>query len=97
MKKSKKALILLLILVLVLSMSLVACNKRGQNGAQRERARQTNRVEQIFLSGVNPKWSSDLSDDAVATLDNAGDYVVTKGWTSLVCDVVKNSSLQTAK
>ena len=97
MKKSKKALILLLILVLVLSMSLVACNKRGQNGAQRERARQTNRVEQIFLSGVNPKWSSDLSDDAVATLDNAGDYIVTKGWTSLVCDVVKNSSLQTAK
>ncbi len=97
MKKSKKALILLLILVLVLSMGLVACNKRGQNGAQRERARQTNRVEQIFLSGVNPKWSSDLSDDAVATLDNAGDYIVTKGWTSLVCDVVKNSSLQTAK
>lgn len=97
MKKSKKALILLLILVLVLSMSLVACNKRGQNGAQRERTRQTNRVEQIFLSGVNPKWSSDLPDDAVATLDNAGDYVVTKGWTSLVCDVVKNSSLQTAK
>lgn len=97
MKKSKKALILLLILVLILSMSLVACNKRGQDGAQKERARQTNRVEQIFLSGVNPKWSSDLSDDAVATLDNAGDYVVTKGWTSLVCDVVKNSSLQTAK
>lgn len=97
MKKSKKVLILLLILVLILSMSLVACNKRGQNGAQKERARQTNRVEQIFLSGVNPKWSSDLSDDAVATLDNAGDYIVTKGWTSLVCDVVKDSSLQTAK
>ncbi len=97
MKKSKNILILLLILVLVLSASLVACNKRGQNDAKRMRATQANRVEQIVLSGINEKWDSNLSDSAVATLDNAGDYIVTKGWTSLVCDVVKDSSLQTAK
>lgn len=96
MKKSKKALILLLILVLVLSMSLVACNNRG-NVAQKERANQTSRVEQTFLSGINEKWSANLSDEEIATLENAGDYVVTKGWTSLVCDVVNASSLQTAK
>lgn len=96
MKKSKNVLILLLALVLLMSASLVACNNRG-NVAQKERANQTSRVEQTFLSGINEKWSANLSDEEIATLENAGDYVVTKGWTSLVCDVVNASSLQTAK
>lgn len=96
MKKSKNVLILLLALVLLMSASLVACNNRG-NAAQKERAKQTSRVEQTFLSGINEKWSANLSDEEIATLENAGDYVVTKGWTSLVCDVVNASSLQTAK
>lgn len=96
MKKSKNVLILLLALVLLMSASLVACNNRG-NAAQKERANQTSRVEQTFLSGINEKWSANLSDEEIATLENAGDYVVTKGWTSLVCDVVNASSLQTAK
>lgn len=96
MKKSKNVLILLLALVLLMSASLVSCNNRG-NAAQKERANQTSRVEQTFLSGINEKWSANLSDEEIATLENAGDYVVTKGWTSLVCDVVNASSLQTAK
>ena len=96
MKKSKNVLILLLALVLLMSASLVACNNRG-NVAQKERANQTSRVEQTFLSGIKEKWSANLSDEEIATLENAGDYVVTKGWTSLVCDVVNASSLQTAK
>lgn len=96
MKKSKNVLILLLAFVLLMSASLVACNNRG-NAAQKERANQTSRVEQTFLSGINEKWSANLSDEEIATLENAGDYVVTKGWTSLVCDVVNASSLQTAK
>lgn len=95
-EKVENVLILLFALVLLMSASLVACNNRG-NAAQKERANQTSRVEQTFLSGINEKWSANLSDEEIATLENAGDYVVTKGWTSLVCDVVNASSLQTAK
>ncbi len=85
----------LILVALVVSACFVACNK--QNSDQVERDNQTHRVEEVFLSGVNDKWSADLSDDDVVKLDDAGDYIVSKGWTSLVCDVVKNSSLQTAK
>ena len=97
MKKSKSILILLLVLVLILCASLVACNKKGQTDAQKERARQVERAEQTFLIGLNSEWNANLSDEDVAKLDTAGDYVVTKGWTSLVCEVLKDSSLQTAK
>ena len=97
MKKSKSILILLLVLVLILCASLVACNKKGQTDAQEERARQVERAEQTFLVGLNSEWNANLSDEDVAKLDTAGDYVVTKSWTSLVCEVLKDSSLQTAK
>ena len=97
MKKSKSILILLLVLVLILCASLVACNKKGQTDAQKERARQVERAEQTFLIGLNSEWNANLSDEDVAKLDTAGDYVVTKGWTSLVCEVLKDSSLQTTK
>lgn len=97
MKKSKSILILLLVLVLILCASLVACNKKGQTDAQKERARQVERAEQTFLVGLNSKWNANLTDEEIAKLDTAGDYVVTKGWTSLVCEVLKASSLQTAK
>lgn len=97
MKKSKSILILLLVLVLILCASLVACNKKGQTDAQEERARQVERAEQTFLVGLNSEWNANLSDEDVAKLDTAGDYVVTKGWTSLVFEVLKDSSLQTAK
>ncbi len=97
MKKSKSVLILLLVLVLILGASLVACNKKGQTDAKKERAVQVERAEQTFLVGLNSKWSANLSNEDVAKLDTAGDYVVTKGWTSLVCEVLKDSSLQTAK
>lgn len=97
MKKSKSILILLLVLVLILCASLVACNKKGQTDAQKERARQVERAEQTFLVGLNSKWNANLTDEEIAKLDTAGDYVVTKGWTSLVCEVLKDSSLQTAK
>ncbi len=97
MKKSKSVLILLLVLVLILGASLVACNKKGQTDAKKERATQVERAEQTVLVGLNSKWSANLSDEEVAKLDTAGDYVVTKGWTSLVCEVLKDSSLQTAK
>lgn len=97
MKKSKSVLILLLVLVLILGASLVACNKKGQTDAKKERATQVERAEQTVLVGLNSTWSANLSDEEVAKLDTAGDYVVTKGWTSLVCEVLKDSSLQTAK
>ncbi len=97
MKKSKSILILLLVIVLILCASLVACNKKGQTDAQKERARQVERAEQTFLVGLNSKWNANLTDEEIAKLDTAGDYVVTKGWTSLVCEVLKDSSLQTAK
>ncbi len=97
MKKSKSVLILLLVLVLILGASLVACNKKGQTDAKKERAVQVERAEQTFFVGLNSQWSANLSNEDVAKLDTAGDYVVTKGWTSLVCEVLKDSSLQTAK
>lgn len=97
MKKSKSILILLFVLVLILCASLVACNKKGQTDAQKERVRQVERAEQTFIAGINSQWSATLSNEDIAKLDTAGDYVVTKGWTSLVCEVLKDSSLQTAK
>lgn len=97
MKKSKSIFILLFVLVLILCTSLVACNKKGQTDAQKERVRQVERAEQTFIAGINSQWSATLSNEDIAKLDTAGDYIVTKGWTSLVCEVLKDSSLQTAK
>ena len=77
MKKSKSILILLFVLVLILCTSLVACNKKGQTDAQKERVRQVERAEQTFIAGINSQWSATLSNEDIAKLDTAGDYIVT--------------------
>ncbi|MDE6059877.1 MAG: hypothetical protein K2G31_00160 [Clostridia bacterium] len=98
-RKSISALLLIIMLVLCATM-LFACDKNNGKDAERDRQARAESVATIkdaFLSGMNGEWKGELDDEAVASLDNAGEYIVAAGWTQLVCDVLSESSLQTAK
>lgn len=98
-RKSISALLLLLVLVLCTTV-LFACDKNKDNDEERDRQARADSVATIkdaFLSGMDEHWKGELNNDEVATLDNAGEYIVAAGWTQLVCDVLSESSLQTAK
>lgn len=96
MKKTRSILIISLLIALTLCACLVACNDK-EDAEKKERAAQSDRIEQIFLGSLNEAWGVNLSNDDVAKISNAGDYVVTQGWTRFVCDVIRDSSMQTAK
>ena len=98
-RKFISALLLLLIVVLCSAM-LFACNNHKVDEAERDRqlrAESVATIKDAFLSGMDSAWKGELGDDKVASLDNAGEYIVAAGWTQLVCDVLSESSLQTAK
>ncbi len=96
MKKTRSILIISLLIALILCACLVACNDK-EDEDKNERAAQSDRIEQIFLGSLNETWDVNLSNDDVSKVSNAGDYVVTQGWTRFVCDVIRDSSMQTAK
>lgn len=96
MKKTRSILIISLLIALILCACLVACNDK-EDEDKNERAAQSDRIEQIFLGSLNEAWGVNLSNDDVSKVSNAGDYVVTQGWTRFVCDVIRDSSMQTAK
>lgn len=105
-------LVIILALLCVGMLSACNKNKR-KNAEERDRQARTQSVAIIknnFLHGLNEKWAvelenggsenkklEELNDDQVAELDDAGEYIVTAGWTQLVCDVLSASALQTAK
>ncbi|MDE5600933.1 MAG: hypothetical protein K2J16_00360 [Clostridia bacterium] len=98
-RKSISALLLLLVLVLCTSV-LFACDKNKDKDEERDRQARVDSVATIkdaFLSGMDEHWKGELDNDEVAALNNAGEYIVAAGWTQLVCDVLSESSLQTAK
>lgn len=90
------------LLVVLLSGALFACNKNKDKDkkAEQERRERTESVATIrheILHAMDGNWAGDMSDDQVATLENAGDYVVASGWADMACDVFFNSALQTGK
>ena len=50
-----------------------------------------------FLSGVDANWDYPMSDEEIADLENAGDYVLAVEWLSLVEKVMYDSPLLNAK
>ncbi len=100
MKKTfVKSLILMLALVFTLSFAVAfsACNKNDKPApdTSREDAR-TEFVSNVMLAR-DDVWHSDLADEELAVIDNAGDYIVALNWTTFVADVLYDSGLQTAK
>ncbi len=97
MNKFKKTIAICLILLLALCVCLSACNKDDKKDSAKERAQAVSNVENAFMSGVADGWTSDLSQDVLIERADAGDYLVTLGWTRMICDVIGESSLQTGK
>ncbi len=101
MKKTVvKSLILILSLILTLSfvMAFSACNKNKKPtppDTSREDARDA--FVQTVMLARDDVWHSDLADEELAVMDNAGDYIVALNWTTFVADVLYDSSLQTGK
>lgn len=95
-EKFRIALIYVLILTVASATLLCACNK--ENDEQDLRRQQAeNSLVNAFITGLYPDLNAELSDDMVAQLDNAGEYIVTLEWTRLVCNVIGQSSMQTEK
>lgn len=95
-KRNLSLVIACVLAVCLILLSCVACNKKKDEQAK-QRAQAVQNVGSAFLSGIDGKWQWDMQDDAVARVANPGDYVVTRSWTGLICDVIGNSSLQTGK
>ena len=78
-----------------------AVEKNRREAAERqaiqERQEAVSSVENGVLSSVNEKWSDSLTSAEIANLEDAGDYMLAKGWADLIADVVYSSPLQTAK
>lgn len=96
MKKEKLTILIACLLVVCLTISLCACHKKGiDEKAKRQQA--ANDVGAAFTTGVNSAWEWDLQDSDVAKVEKPGDYVTTRSWTALICQVLEKSSLQTGK
>lgn len=96
MKKEKLTILIACLLVVCLTISLCACHKKGiDEKAKRQQA--ANDVGAAFTTGVNSSWAWDLQDSDVAKVEKPGDYVTTRSWTALICQVLEKSSLQTGK
>ncbi len=94
--KKTVAILLIVCLLVAFSSVLFACNDDdGNDSASREEAVAT--IKDAFLKSVDSSWKNDLSNESLLSLESAGDYVVTKGWTDLVGRVLSISSLQTPK
>lgn len=93
------SLLLILLVVITCASMLFGCNdsKKKKERDARERSDSVVAVKDAILGAIDDKWSADLDDGAIAKLDNAGDFVVTNGWADLVCEILKNSALQTGK
>ncbi len=78
-----------------------AVQKANREKAERQAAAQRQEavasVKQNFLCGINENWKSDMTDEELKALEDAGDYVVFAGWTEFALNTFKNSPLQTAK
>lgn len=93
------AALLAVLVLLACAGALFACNK-GPSAAERdrqERLQSVADVKQAFLHGLKSHWQGNFKNEEIAALDDAGEYVVTAGWTQLVCDTLSESDLQTAK
>lgn len=95
MKKTAKIFAIFLIVTLLCGV-LCACHKT-KDDASKKRSTALDNIANIFLSGVDSNWTRNMSVDDIASLDNAGEYIVTNGWLNLVCDVLNESTMQTAK
>lgn len=95
MKKTAKFLAIFLIVTLLCGV-LCSCHKT-KDDASKKRDMALDNIASTFLSGVDENWSLDMSVDKIATLDNAGEYVVASGWLTLVCSALDRSDMQTAK
>lgn len=78
------------------AVSLVACDRKGESESEK-RTRAANSVGAAFTTGVNSAWEWNLQDSDVAKVEKPGDYVTTRSWTALICQVLEKSSLQTGK
>lgn len=99
MKNRVKIVSICLSTLLVLSAlcaCLAGCHKNKRN-PEKERAEIVDSVENAFLSGVGEGWTNNLDQAALSERQDGGDYLVALGWTKMICAVVKNSDLQTAK
>jgi len=99
LKKFTSTLLVVLLLVTVV-FSLVACNKnKGNNNTppQDTRNNYCESLEAIVIPVLNSSWTANMSDDQIAALDTAGEYVVASSWVSIIKDIVYSSSLQTEK
>ncbi len=84
------------VLVVALTFALVACNK-DKKKQQAERADSVALLRGAVLESMGEGWKNDLPADKIAELDEPGDYVLANGWAKLVCEELKDSTLQTAK
>ena len=67
MKKTRSILIISLLIALTLCACLVACNDK-EDADKKERAAQSDRIEQIFLGSLNEAWGVNRSNDDVAKI-----------------------------
>lgn len=97
MKNKKLTILIACVLIACLAaFSLVACDRKGESESEK-RTRAANSVGAAFTTGVNSAWEWNLQDSDVAKVEKPGDYVTTRSWTALICQVLEKSSLQTGK
>ena len=92
------ALLLIFAVIAACCFALSACDKNKKAGdAEKERNEAVTAFGNAYLSALNPEWSLSLSDEALLTRKDAGDYLVAANSVRAVCDVLRGSPLQTAK
>ena len=97
--KKTLSIMLATLLILVTACMLFACNK-NDDAAKKDaqlRAENVAVLKDKILGAMDEDWAGEPTNAQIAALDNAGDYVVAAGWADMICDVLKNSALQTGK
>ena len=102
MRKKFLVCIALVLCLLLLVTMFVACNKNEDLNEDKQKETENREaailaLSNTLLSADSDTWKANMSDDEIAALSDAGDYIISNSWIDFFCDVILDADIRTSK
>ena len=102
MRKKFLVFIVLVLCLLLLVTMFVACNKNEDLNEDKQKETENREaailaLSNTLLSADSDTWKANMSDDEIAALSDAGDYIISNTWINFFCDVILGADIRTSK
>ena len=91
MKSKLVKIVLVVLLVALLATILTACPPTIDTEEQERREKIMNGFEVQIVASSNELWATDMTEESIANLSDAGDYYIARSWAAFVRAVVVKS------